>query len=56
MNKGKALLVRACPVCRVAMVRTDTGWSCAQCGSAIVDVPVKIEQREPTREAAPATD
>jgi uncharacterized Zn finger protein (UPF0148 family) len=43
MNNGKALLIRSCPVCRVAMLRTDSGWSCPQCGSAIVDAPVKVE-------------
>jgi uncharacterized Zn finger protein (UPF0148 family) len=50
MNKGEALLIRSCPVCRVAMIRTESGWNCPQCGSAIVDAPVKVE-REPGRKA-----
>jgi predicted RNA-binding Zn-ribbon protein involved in translation (DUF1610 family) len=29
-------LMRSCLICRVAMVRTDAGWHCPQCGSAIV--------------------
>jgi hypothetical protein len=36
------------------MMRGESGWYCPQCGSAIVDVPVKVEQREPVRQAAPA--
>jgi len=56
MNKGKALLIRSCPVCRVTMVRTDFGWSCPQCGSAIVDAPAKVERRVPAREAPTAAD
>ncbi len=38
MSETKRLSVRSCPVCRVAMLRTDSGWSCPQCGSAIVDI------------------
>jgi ribosomal protein L37AE/L43A len=31
-----SMSVRSCPICRVGMVRTDAGWHCPQCGSAIV--------------------
>jgi hypothetical protein len=51
------LRVRSCPICRVAMVHTDFGWSCPQCGSAIVD-PSKngagSERDEPPETTVPA--
>jgi hypothetical protein len=39
MKDRKPSPVRSCPVCRVAMVRVDTGWHCPACGSAIVNRP-----------------
>jgi len=45
MSEAKPLRVRACPICRVAMVHTDFGWSCPQCGSAIID-PSKTDAGE----------
>jgi tRNA(Ile2) C34 agmatinyltransferase TiaS len=48
--------LRTCPVCRVAMVHTGNGWSCPQCGSAIVDVPTSGEskRRENDRDNSPS--
>ena len=50
MSEIRPLTVRSCPICRVAMVRSDLGWSCPQCGSAIID-PSKGKASE--REEAP---
>ncbi len=36
MGDVKPLSTRSCPVCRVAMVRSEIGWACPQCGSAII--------------------
>jgi len=35
-DQSLSMPVRSCPICRVGMVRTDTGWHCPQCGSVIV--------------------
>ena len=37
MDGIKPLATRNCPICRVAMVHCDFGWSCPQCGSAIIE-------------------
>jgi ribosomal protein L37AE/L43A len=50
MPEIKSLATRACPICRVAMVHCDFGWSCPQCGSAIIE-PAHGEV-EPGNEAA----
>ena len=57
MSETKRLSVRACPICRVSMVHCDFGWSCPQCGTAIID-PRKSDgevrkpvPEEPTRAA-----
>jgi ribosomal protein S27E len=61
MSEIKPLNVRACPICRVAMVHSDFGWSCPQCGSAIIDPSKgKASRREeaaepPARAAASGT-
>jgi hypothetical protein len=36
------------------MVRTESGWSCPQCGSAIIDKPAEpnVRRREPQSEAS----
>jgi uncharacterized Zn finger protein (UPF0148 family) len=36
------LTPRSCPICRVAMVHCDFGWSCPQCDTAIIE-PSKDE-------------
>jgi uncharacterized Zn finger protein (UPF0148 family) len=36
---------RSCPICRVAMVHSDVGWSCPQCGSSVVDAAAKTDSR-----------
>jgi len=36
MGNKKPMLVRSCPVCRVAMMRIESGWECPQCGSSII--------------------
>jgi uncharacterized Zn finger protein (UPF0148 family) len=57
MGEVKPFTVRSCPVCRVAMVRSDSGWHCPQCGSVIVDVPPKAEAPERARgDNAPISD
>jgi ribosomal protein L37AE/L43A len=52
MAEIKKFTVRACPLCRVAMLHSDSGWKCPQCGSAIIE-PAKGEPtpREPAPEA-----
>jgi predicted RNA-binding Zn-ribbon protein involved in translation (DUF1610 family) len=48
--------LRSCPICRVAMVHSDVGWSCPQCGSLIVDAAAKVSARDQAAEkSAPAT-
>ncbi len=49
MPELKPLTIRSCPVCWVAMLRYDFGWSCPQCGSAIIE-PARGEA-EPRSEA-----
>jgi predicted RNA-binding Zn-ribbon protein involved in translation (DUF1610 family) len=47
--------LRSCPICRVAMVHSEVGWSCPQCGSSVVDAAAKLDAREPPAEqSAPA--
>jgi len=50
MREIKPLTIRSCPICRVAMVHCDFGWSCPQCGSAIIE-PARGEG-EPGKEPA----
>jgi ribosomal protein L37AE/L43A len=41
MNRAKPLTIRSCPVCRVAMLRSDAGWNCPRCDITIVEGSAK---------------
>jgi len=55
MREASPLTVRSCPICRMAMVRTDVGWHCPQCGSAIVDGRSAKAAARPREDAAENT-
>jgi predicted RNA-binding Zn-ribbon protein involved in translation (DUF1610 family) len=52
MRQERSLTVRSCPICRVAMGRTEVGWHCPQCGSVIVDVQAAKVPAQPREDAA----
>jgi len=35
MRHSEKNSLRQCPICRVAMVRSEADWVCLQCGSSI---------------------
>jgi len=51
MRRDRSLSTRSCPICRVAMVSTNAGWHCPQCGSAVVGgQPAKAPAHEDASE------